>query len=83
MTSIPEHFKIRCEPVADPQAVVLHGNARFSLLSERMIRMEYCPAGAFEAYRIGKDIEEKHWDMEVRLGPVTRIHYKGENNWTQ
>lgn len=36
------------QPVADPEAVVLHGNARFTLLTERMIRMEYSPTGKFE-----------------------------------
>ena len=35
-------------PVADSKAVVVSGNARFTMLTPRMIRIEYSPSGRFE-----------------------------------
>lgn len=35
-------------PIADPAAVVEYGNARFTVLSDRLIRMEWASDGAFE-----------------------------------
>ncbi len=35
-------------PVADPQAVVVCGNARFTVLTSRLIRMEWAEDGVFE-----------------------------------
>ena len=36
-------------PIADPDAIIITGNARFTVLSPRLIRMEYASAsGAFE-----------------------------------
>jgi hypothetical protein len=37
-----------CELVADPKAVVIEGNARFTVLTDRLIRCEYSSNGAFE-----------------------------------
>ena len=48
MASIPDHFKILFAPVADPAAVVTCGNARFTVLTDRLIRLEYNPKGKFE-----------------------------------
>jgi alpha-glucosidase (family GH31 glycosyl hydrolase) len=48
MTSIPSHFRIQFHPLPDPEAVVRAPEARFTLLTPRMIRMEYQPAEAFE-----------------------------------
>ncbi len=45
---IPDHFKIAFEPAADPGAIVREANARFTVLTSRLIRMEYSPAGVFE-----------------------------------
>lgn len=36
------------EPVADSRAVVVEGNARFTILTPEMIRVEYSPSGKFE-----------------------------------
>lgn len=36
------------DPAADPAATVTVGKARFSVLTDRMIRMEYAPDGVFE-----------------------------------
>ncbi len=38
----------RFDPLADPAAVVTEGRARFTLLGERLVRMEFSPAGVFE-----------------------------------
>jgi hypothetical protein len=45
---VPAHFNIAFHPVADPQALVTAGKARFSLLTARLVRMEYSPSGQFE-----------------------------------
>ena len=36
------------DPKADPKAVVTAGNARFTVLTDRLIRMEWSPDGRFE-----------------------------------
>ncbi|HNB68312.1 TIM-barrel domain-containing protein [Accumulibacter sp.] len=36
------------DPQADPAAIVTHGAARFTLLTARLVRLEYAPAGGFE-----------------------------------
>lgn len=38
----------RCNPVADPAAVVVAGNARFTVLTPRLVRMEWAADGNFE-----------------------------------
>ena len=36
------------DPVADPKAVVTAGNARFTVLTPQLIRMEWSATGKFE-----------------------------------
>ena len=38
----------RYDPVADPRAVVIAGNARFTVLTPQLIRMEWAADGKFE-----------------------------------
>ncbi len=38
----------RLNPVADPKAVVIKGNARFTILTPSMVRLEWSPDGVFE-----------------------------------
>jgi alpha-glucosidase (family GH31 glycosyl hydrolase) len=45
---IPEHFKREFAPVAAEDAVVTVPHARFSVLTSRLIRMEYSPSDQFE-----------------------------------
>jgi alpha-glucosidase (family GH31 glycosyl hydrolase) len=45
---LPEQFTWTARSVAQPEAVVRVGSARFTLLTERLIRLEYDPAGTFE-----------------------------------
>ncbi len=48
MYTVPTHFHPSFAPVADPDAVVRAQQARFTILTPQLIRMEYDPAGAFE-----------------------------------
>jgi alpha-glucosidase (family GH31 glycosyl hydrolase) len=48
MDMIPDHFKIKLDPLPNPQAVVEAGQARFTVLTPRLIRMEWSPSGVFE-----------------------------------
>ncbi|HUM72318.1 MAG TPA: glycoside hydrolase family 31 protein, partial [Chloroflexota bacterium] len=48
MTSIPLHFQLPFRPLADPQAMVISGNARFTVLASRLIRLEYEEHGRFQ-----------------------------------
>ena len=45
---IPEHFQISFRPIADPAAVVRAPGVRFSVLTSRLIRVEYSSADRFE-----------------------------------
>jgi hypothetical protein len=51
----PEHFSqlgryelLDYNPVANPKAIVVSGNARFTVLTSRLIRMEYSNRAVFE-----------------------------------
>lgn len=48
MSSIPSHFQLPFRPMAEPQAVVVSGNARFTVLASRLIRLEYAENGRFQ-----------------------------------
>ena len=41
-------FDIHFAPLADPDAIVIAGNARFTVLTSRLLRLEYSPSGSFE-----------------------------------
>jgi hypothetical protein len=44
----PAYTRVAFNPVAHPEAVITDGNARFTVLGPRLIRMEYSPDGRFE-----------------------------------
>lgn len=48
MTHIPDYYRIPYRPVADQRATITSGPARFSILTDRIIRMEFDPQGVFE-----------------------------------
>jgi hypothetical protein len=48
MSTIPSHFRLQFQPKANVAAVVTAGQARFSLLTSRLIRMEYDLHGRFQ-----------------------------------
>jgi hypothetical protein len=43
-----DRIRFRGNPVANPESVIHSGNARFSLLTERLIRLEWSQSGEFE-----------------------------------
>jgi len=43
-----ERIRFRGQPVAHPDAVVTHGNVRFTVLTPRLIRLEWSETGIFE-----------------------------------
>ncbi len=45
---IPEHFRLKTRPVADVKAVVTGPCVRFTVLTDRLLRLEYDPAEVFE-----------------------------------
>lgn len=45
---IPEHFRLALKPAAQPDAIVHAGHARFTVLTDRLIRLEFHPGGQFE-----------------------------------
>jgi alpha-glucosidase (family GH31 glycosyl hydrolase) len=45
---LPNHFRLPQLGAADPAAVLVHSRARFTILTERVIRLEYSPIGQFE-----------------------------------
>ena len=51
-TAVPsdlfERIRFRGQAVAHPDTVVIHGNARFTVLTPRMLRLEWSESGAFE-----------------------------------
>ena len=47
MTVLPQ-FQLHFDPLPNPAAVVTAPHVRFTLLTSRLIRLEYSPSGAFE-----------------------------------
>ncbi len=48
MSELYERIRFRGQPVAHPDAVVTCGNARFTVLTPRLIRLEWSETGIFE-----------------------------------
>lgn len=48
MAQIPPHFQLDFQPVAEPEATVVVGSARFTVLTSRLIRLEYDENGRFQ-----------------------------------
>lgn len=72
MSVIPEHFNLKFRAVANPDAVLQLGNARFTMFSQRLIRMEYHPDGKFE-----DRATQTFWYREQ---PVPEFSYRCNDN---
>ena len=48
MSELYERIRFRGQPVAHPDTVVTHGNARFTVLTPRLLRLEWSETGVFE-----------------------------------
>ncbi len=53
---LPEHFRLDVHPVAACDTIVRAGSARFTVLTDGLIRLEYDPAGAFRGPRQPDDV---------------------------
>ena len=80
-------------PVADPSATVVSGNARFTILTDRLVRMEWAADGRFEdnatlavinrrlpvpAYKV----RESEGGITITTDALTLV-YKGNDNFSQ
>ncbi|NTU62571.1 MAG: hypothetical protein HGB05_04025 [Chloroflexi bacterium] len=45
---LPDHFKLDDQPSAHPEAIVTAPHARFTVLTSRLLRLEYSPIDRFE-----------------------------------
>lgn len=81
-----EHSRLRRAP-ANPEAVVTLGDARFTVLAEGLVRMEYSPSGTFRDAAtqvvIDRDfsvpdftVREVNGVTEIRT-PLLRVRYAG------
>ncbi|GJM42618.1 MAG: alpha-glucosidase [Ardenticatenaceae bacterium] len=48
MSQIPSHFQLDFQPVANPEAIVVAGSARFTVVTSRLIRLEFEENGRFQ-----------------------------------
>lgn len=48
MPELPDRYRTSTTPFADEAAIVIHGDARFTVLTSRLIRIEHSPSGTFE-----------------------------------
>lgn len=48
MTTEPAYSRLSFAPIADPSAIIVSGEARFTVLTSRIVRMEYSRTAAFE-----------------------------------
>ena len=89
MDQIPSHFKLRVQPVADPKAIVRVPKARFTILTSRLIRMEYDPTDVFEDgpsqvfwYRQQDvppfQLTQTEGELEISTGELSLIYKTGE-----
>src|SRR6266567_8966602 len=60
-------------PVADPRAIVASGNARFTVLTPQLIRMEWSEKSQFE--------DHASFVFINRRLPVPRFQRDSENGW--
>ncbi len=84
--ALPAWAESKWNPVADPRAVIVEGAARFTVLTPRLIRMEWAPDRTFEDHAslvfVNRrlpvpDFKTTHEDglLLLRTSAVT-VHYK-------
>ena len=81
------------EPLADPSAVVTCGNARFTVLTPRLVRMEWAADGQFEDRAtlavVNRRLEVPQFRTQKKKDGVTirtsdlTLTYKGNGDFTQ
>src|SRR5690348_10535997 len=64
-------------PVADPKAVVVSGNARFTVLTPQLIRMEWAEDGKFEDHASLVFINRRMPVTQFKSTVVNGLEFKG------
>lgn len=73
MSAVASQFHLTLSPVAAPDAVVTFGNARFTVLTERLLRLEYHPDRRFE-----DRASQAFWYREQPV-PSYDVRYTGDD----
>lgn len=72
---IPPHFQISFKPVANPEAVVHIDHMRFTMLTDRLIRIEYAPSQQF--------VDRPTQTVWYREQPVPAFQVRTESNYLE
>lgn len=70
---VPQQFRLDVQPIASSNAIVRLGHARFTVLTERLVRLEYDPNDQFE--------DRATQTMWYRQQPVPDFAVHGEDGW--
>ena len=83
----------KADPAASPEAVVTFGNARFTVLTPRLIRMEWSADGKFEDRAtlgiVNRRLDVPEFDVRKSSGSVTlrtdslTLRYKGSGRFSE
>ena len=88
-TSLFERIRFRGNPVANPENVVSFAHARFTLLTPRLVRLEWSETGQFEdrgtyafptryAEAIPFEVRREGTDMVIDTGALTLRYRSGD-----
>ena len=68
-------------PVADPKAVVVYGNARFTILTPELIRMEWSADGKFEDHASLVFINRRLPVPKIKVDNIRRVADAGADTF--
>lgn len=71
-TDLFERIRFRGDPIADPKSIVVRGKARFTVLTPRLLRLEWSEVGIFE--------DRSTYAFPTRRGPVPPFSVHDEGN---
>ncbi|HIS23211.1 MAG TPA: glycosyl hydrolase family 31, partial [Candidatus Cryptobacteroides intestinipullorum] len=82
-----------CGPAASPESEVIFGNARFTVLTPRLVRMEWSADGKFEDRAtlgiVNRRLDVPEFEVRKTSGSVTvktdflTLKYKGQENFNE
>lgn len=75
MSAVPSQFKLALKPLAAQKAMIHVGQARFTILTDRLIRLEYHPEGCFE-----DRASQAFWYREQ---PVPAFTTRRDDTWAE
>jgi len=73
MFTIPAQFQLKLDPAPEPEAVVCLGNVCLSLLTSRLVRIEYSPEGIFESRP-----SQAFWFRRQPVPEFSKVDRKGQ-----